>query len=285
MRLTPSTAFRFRFFVQKSLIHAATTDPHTGHTGAVEADFDVQVCRPGQTSFTTAADGEHVITELGLGWYECEVTTTTNYIDATTGPGTIVIDYNPGVLGDGFNDARIWDQQYHVGYDPSDLKLWLASAPNALASGRVDSSVGAMAASVVTASAIASNAITSAKIAADAIGASQIAANAIGASELATDAVTEIQSGLATAANLALVQADTDDIQVSLAALPAAVWDFVTEGTTKAVEAFRGITAFAMGKAAFSGTNRKYRNIADTKDVIDATVDATGRTAVTRDLA
>lgn len=61
-----------------------------------------------------------------------------------------------------------------------------ARIPAALVSGRMDSSVGAMAANVVTATAIATDAITASKIAAD----------AIGASELAADAVTEIADGL-----------------------------------------------------------------------------------------
>lgn len=68
--------------------------------------------------------------------------------------------------------------------------------PAALVSGRIDASVGAMAANTVTASAIATD--------------------AIGAAELAADAVTEIQSGLATAAAQATLQADTDDIQTRL---------------------------------------------------------------------
>lgn len=59
--------------------------------------------------------------------------------------------------------------------DTDDIQTRL---PAALVSGRIDASVGAMAANVVTASAI--------------------AADAIGASELAADAVTEIQSGLST---------------------------------------------------------------------------------------
>ncbi len=59
--------------------------------------------------------------------------------------------------------------------DTNDIQTRL---PAALVSGRIDSSVGAMAADVVTASAI--------------------AADAIGASELAASAVTEIQSGLST---------------------------------------------------------------------------------------
>lgn len=70
--------------------------------------------------------------------------------------------------------------------------------PAALVSGRMDSSVGAMAANTLTASA------------------------------LAADAVTEIQSGLATSAALATVQADTDDIQTRL---PAAL---TADGNIKA---------------------------------------------------
>jgi len=138
--------------------------------------------------------------------------------------------------------------------------------PAALVSGRMDSSVGAMAANVITATAINADAITDAKVAADvtiasvtgavgsvtgavgsvtgavgsvtgnvggnvvgsvgsvtgAVGsvtaavtlpaipanwitAAGIAADAIGASELAADAVTEIQSGLATAAALTTI--------------------------------------------------------------------------------
>lgn len=61
-------------------------------------------------------------------------------------------------------------------------------------------------------------AITSASFAAGAINAAAIAADAIGASELAADAITEIQAGLATAAALATVQADTDDIQTRIPA-------------------------------------------------------------------
>jgi len=59
-----------------------------------------------------------------------------------------------------------------------DVGRWLNTVPNGLASGRVDTTVGAMQTDVVTAGAI--------------------AANAIGASEIAADAVTEIQTNLLT---------------------------------------------------------------------------------------
>jgi hypothetical protein len=53
---------------------------------------------------------------------------------------------------------------------------------------------------------------------ADAVDATSVATDAIDADALAADAVVEIQSGLATAAALAAVQADTDDIQTRLPA-------------------------------------------------------------------
>jgi hypothetical protein len=81
-----------------------------------------------------------------------------------------------------------------------DVGLWGGNAVNALVSGRVDASVGAVATGVITSA--------------------SFAANAIDAAALAADAVTEIQSGLATSAALSTVQADTDDIQ---ARLPAAL--------------------------------------------------------------
>jgi len=73
-----------------------------------------------------------------------------------------------------------------------------ARLPVALISGRMDSSVGAMTANVLTAAAVATDAID--------------------ADALAADAITEIQAGLATALALAAVQADTDDIQARLPA-------------------------------------------------------------------
>lgn len=65
-----------------------------------------------------------------------------------------------------------------------------------------------------------------------------------------------------------------------------AVWAEVMSGATTAVQAMRGFMAVLLGKASgLATTTAVYRDIADTKDVISATVDADGnRTAVTRDL-
>lgn len=119
------------------------------------------------------------------------------------------------------------------------LTEWRDAQPNVLISGRVDTNPGAIQNDVITAAAIAANAITAAKIATDAITAAKIAADAIGASELATDAVNEIRdailadstpfngadipailldTGATIPGLLALIQADTDDLQTRLPA-------------------------------------------------------------------
>jgi hypothetical protein len=128
-----------------------------------------------------------------------------------------------------------------------DLMVFLGSlhnrTPSALVGGRMDASVGAMAADVVTAAALAADAGAEIRTGlATQVSVSDIQSrlpitligglmdssvrtimpNAVNASALATDAVQEIQAGLATAgsvtglataAAVAALQADTDDIQ------------------------------------------------------------------------
>lgn len=117
MRLPPNTAFEFFFWVQKSLIHAATTNPHTGSTGHVEADFKVFVAKPGAVAFVEADTGHYTLTEMGRGWYKVVITTLTSFIDATEGPGILSIRYEPGALPGGFNNEDIWEAMYNVGND------------------------------------------------------------------------------------------------------------------------------------------------------------------------
>jgi hypothetical protein len=87
---------------------------------------------------------------------------------------------------------------------------------DAIADNAIDA--GAIAADAITAAKIADGAIDAATFAAGAITATVIATGAIDADAIAADAVTEIQSGLATSAALATVQADTDNIQTRLPA-------------------------------------------------------------------
>ena len=72
----------------------------------------------------------------------------------------------------------------------------------------------------------------------------------------------------------------------ALAAEVDAVWDEQVDGTTTARQSMRLQNATLAGKASGLGTTTAvYRDLADTKDRISATVDADGnRTAVTRDV-
>lgn len=111
--------------------------------------------------------------------------------------------------------------------------------PAALVSGRMDSSVGAVAAGAITAAGIATGAID--------------------ADALATDAVDEIVDG---------------------------VWDEAVDGAVTARQSLRLANSANGGKLSGAATtNVLIRDLADSKDRVNATVDASGnRTAVTRDL-
>jgi hypothetical protein len=141
-------------------------------------------------------------------------------------PGTDTITFAPATT------QAVATQTYEIlPAGRVDLQQWLGSTVNALISGRVDVSVGAMQTAVIAAAsfvagaidaaaiadnaidanAIATGAITAAKFAAGAIDAAAIAngaidaatfaANALDAAALATDAVNEIADGIMTRAS------------------------------------------------------------------------------------
>jgi hypothetical protein len=104
--------------------------------------------------------------------------------------------------------------------------------PAALVSGRIDASVGAMAADVVTAAAIATD--------------------AIGANELAAGAVTEIQSGLATAASIAALN-NLSAAQVN-AEVDTALADYDAPTSAELVSEINSVQADIATVAAFVDT-------------------------------
>lgn len=113
----------------------------------------------------------------------------------------------------------------------ADLKEWLGAAPNALVSSRVDVSVGAMAADVVTAAAIAANAIGSSELATDAIGDAQIATGAIAATAFAAGAIdaAAIANGAIDAATFAAGAIDAAAIATDAIDADALASDAITE--------------------------------------------------------
>jgi hypothetical protein len=115
-------------------------------------------------------------------------------------------------------------------------------------------------------------------------GGSLIQLRTIVAYDLATDTVTVDEDWLVN-------PADTDIIRVYEHgnAKPGSVWLHVVDGVRTAKQLIRGFVAALLGKSSgHSSTGAslpKYRNVADTKDVISASTDASGnRTSVTLDL-
>jgi hypothetical protein len=86
--------------------------------------------------------------------------------------------------------------------------------------------------------------------------------------------------------NLPSDPASAGTITAAFNAVPAAVWALVIDGTNSAIRLMRGLAATMLGKASGLDANApKYRNLADTKDVVSATTDVNGnRATVTLDL-
>lgn len=156
----------------------------------------------------------------------------------------------------------------------------LQRLPAFLVSGRMDSSVGAMAANVLTATAIASNAITSAKIAANAIGDSQLAA--------------DVETMIRTALGLATANLDTQlDALPTNSELATAITTGLTTGLTEGYRATGAIGSVrdllyeilaGVLDHSITGTTKTIRNIAGTAQktyTLDSAVTPTSITETT----
>lgn len=210
-----STALDVLFFA-----HDANGD---AVTGKVDGDFTKRISKSGAAFAAMTV----TVAERENGWYQVQLSTThTNTLGVLsvtfTASGIKQVNLQWRVhtrIPDDLAFPATTGRSILVETDGmihSDVKEWLAVAPNALASGRVDSTTGAMQANVVTAAAVANAAIDAATFAAGAIDAAAIAngainaatftagaidagaiaPNAIGASELATDAVNEIRDAI-----------------------------------------------------------------------------------------
>lgn len=144
---------------------------------------------------------------------------------AQTGDNYAVV--NSGTHGNAALKTLIDTLDNFVDTEVADIQSRL---PAALVSGRIDASVGAMAANVLTATAINADAITAAKIADGAIDAATFAADAITAAKIAADVTTELQAGLATAAALSTVSGLVDDLETRLTATRAGYLDNLSAG-------------------------------------------------------
>lgn len=156
------------------------TDGKTAETAVSIVQATVRLSKNGGSFAQKSASGTQ--SHMENGWYALSLSTTdTNTLGTLTiavaGSGALPVFRTCMVL-----PAGVWDALFGAG--------------------TLDVNVSSMSNNVVTNAAIASNAIANAQLATGAITADTIAANSIGASELASDAVTEIQSGLATSAQI-----------------------------------------------------------------------------------
>jgi hypothetical protein len=188
------------------LSNSADGTPATGKTIAT-TDFKI--------SKNGAAFGNAVgtVTEMSLGWYKMvfdagDVDTLGTLACELSGEaGVDPIHVSHQVVAFDVNVATVAPTAGSIA-----AASFAAGAIDAaaIADGAIDAATfaagainaAAIAADAITAVKIATGAITAAKFAAGAIDAAAIAANAIGASELAADAVAEMQSGLATGAQV-----------------------------------------------------------------------------------
>ena len=133
--------------------------------------------------------------------------------------------------------------------------------PAALVGGRMDASVGAVAAGAITAAGIADGAIDAATFAAGAIDAAAIAANAIGASELAADAVAEIADAIWEEAQADHVGAGTfGEVATEVAAILS---DTGTDGVLISDGSGAGQLDLVSGKVLIQGTKDQIDDLND----------------------
>lgn len=199
-------------------------------------------------------------------------------------PFSVTLDYDVRSI----DDLATATGQTALQADTDDIQ---ARLPAALVSGRMDSSVGAMAAAVLTAAAIAADAITDAKVAADVTIASvtgavgSVAGNVGGNVAGSVASVTAVSAGGITAASFAVgaVNATVLD-STAVDEIVAGVLAGIVEGTITLKQATQQILAAAAGKNSGVGTGTvTFRNASDTVNAIVATVDGTNnRTAITR---
>ena len=204
-----------------------STDGNTEETGLTIANTDIKLWKMGATALANKNSGGATHISNGI-YYAVLDATDTDTLGALVVfvhvAGALAVRVECEVLAANVYDSLIAaSDKLQVHADEMTAGLITATViatgaidADAIADGAIDA--GAIAADAITAAKIADGAIDANTFAAGAITAAAIAADAIGASELAADAVTEIQNGLATAANLATVAGYIDTEVASILA-------------------------------------------------------------------
>lgn len=285
----PATSGRSIVVDASGLVDATTVKvgPTGAGTAQTAADLKAVLGAPAGASVSADIAAVKVDTAAVKAQTDKLAFTVANQIDAN------VIDWKgsaaPAMTGDAF--ARLGAPAgASVSADVASVKTDTGTTipgrlPAALVGGRIDASVGAMAAAVLTATAIAADAITDAKVAADVTIAS--VTGAVGSVTAGvTVAAGGIQSSSFAAGAIDAAAIATDAIGSAELATTAVdeIWNSaIGDSTVTARQAMKAFMAALAGKASGAATTTMtFRNVADDTDVIVATVDANGnRTAIT----
>ena len=174
----------------------------------------------------------------------------------------------------------------------SDLQTIRGAQVNALVSGRVDASVGAIAANAITATAINADAITAAKVADATIDAATFAAGAINATAIAADAITDAKVSTDMDAYHAKVwvvkeSTTTDHYAVGFFKNGQPVTSGITSPTIQVIKASDGTDLIASGALTQIGSLGIYKKDESTNKMtagqiyfakVEATIDSATRT-------
>lgn len=244
------------------------TDGKTAETGLTISQADVRLSKNGaafaQKSDTGAA------THMENGYYSCALN--------TTDTGTL------GRLRVAVNEAGalpVW-----VDFMVVPANVW----DSLFGADKLQVHVDEMTAGIITEATLATDALAASKIKADAVTKIQTGLATSSAQSTAQSSLTsiiayvdELEARL-TAARAGYLDALNTGVPLSAAAVDA-VHDEVVEGSLTMRQALRLVLAVLTGKSAGGGTSTiTFRDLADTKNRISATVDANrNRTAVTRD--
>lgn len=191
--MTLDAAYGVEFLVAASNIRYGGPNNTTASDAWGGFSYEIWDPRPLPTAAPGAANGIQIAGSNAATTYATLTSTgafTVNGVSAVSQTGDSFARLGaPAGASVSADVAAVKSQTAAIETDTQDIQ---SRIPTALVSGRIDASVGAMAANVLTATAINADAITAAK--------------------LAADVTTEVQSGLATAANLATLQTSVNDV-------------------------------------------------------------------------
>jgi len=287
------------------------TDGNTPETGLTIANTDIKIRKAGAITLanknsggaTHISGGVYYATldatdtdTLGSGEIYCQVSGALYVKDKfTVLPAQV---YDSMILGTDLlqvDTTQVGGTSQTAGDIIADTNDIQTRLPAALVSGRMDASVGAMAANTLTASALATDAVgeiadgvwdepLAGHAGAGSTGEALSAAGAAGDPWITAlpGSYTAGQAGYIVGTNLNGPVGDVPTASENATAVLAAT----VEGSVTVVQSLRLSNSALGGKASgLDTTNPVFRDLADTKDRIDATVDSFGnRTAVTRDL-